>query len=88
MKSTDYNAYKNDVFSLGLCILFACNLNYQILYDIREINDMIKLKEIVFKYLKGKFSLKFINLIIFMINIKEKKRPDFVELDNWSRNNY
>ena len=88
MKSTDYNAYKNDVFSLGLCILFACNLNYQILYDIREINDMIKLKEIVFKYLKGKFSLKFINLIIFMINIKEKKRPDFVELDNWIRNNY
>jgi hypothetical protein len=87
-EGVDYNAYKNDVFSLGFCILFACTLNYQALYDIRELNDMIKLKEIVFKYLDGKYSIKFINLVIFMINIKEKKRPDFVELDNWIKNNY
>ena len=76
-----YNAYKSDVFSLGMCFLLASCLNYQSLYDIREVYDMDVLKEIVAKYLKN-YSNNYINLIINMLQINEKLRPDFIELNS------
>ena len=76
-----YNAYKSDVFSLGMCFLLASCLNYQSLYDIREVYDMEVLKEIVEKYLKN-YSNNYINLILNMLQINEKLRPDFIELNS------
>ena len=76
-----YNAYKSDVFSLGMCFLLASCLNYQSLYEIREIYDMDALKEIVKRYLKN-YSENYINLIINMLQINEKLRPDFIELNS------
>ena len=76
-----YNAYKSDVFSLGMCFLLASCLNYQSLYDIREVYDMEILKEIVEKYLKN-YSNNYINLIINMLQINERLRPDFIELNS------
>ena len=84
MNSADgaqYNAYKSDVFSLGMCFLLASSLNYQALYEIREIYDMDVLKDIVKKYLKN-YSENYINLIINMLQINEKLRPDFIELNS------
>ena len=76
-----YNAYKSDVFSLGMCFLFASCLNYQSLYEIREIYDMEVIKEIVKKYLKN-YSDNYINLILNMLQVNEKLRPDFIELNS------
>ena len=76
-----YNAYKSDVFSLGMCFLLASCLNYQSLYDIREVYDMEVLKDIVEKYLKN-YSNNYINLILNMLQINEKLRPDFIELNS------
>ena len=80
-EKVQYNAYKSDVFSLGMCLLLASSLNYQSLYEIREVYDMDILKEIVQKYLKD-YSNNYINLIINMLQINEKMRPDFIELNS------
>ena len=86
--NVQYNAFKNDVFSLGLTFLFASTLTFQSLYEIREVYDMEKIKNNVKKYLNGKYSKKFIECILFMIEIDEKKRPDFIEMDSWIKKNY
>ena len=63
-----HNTYKSDVFSLGMCILFAANLNDDCLYDIRELKDMDKIKNIVMSYLSRRYSLKFIHCLLFLFN--------------------
>ena len=84
----NYNAYKNDVFSLGLCIYYAANLSYQPLYDIREIYDNQEIRRIVESYMYRRYSREFINLIILMLQVKEKKRPDFIELEYYIKSNF
>ena len=81
-QDVQYNAFKSDVFSLGMCFLLASSLNYQILFDIREIYDMNIIKNIVDSYLGNIYSQNYINLIINMINVEEKLRPDFIELNS------
>ena len=77
-----HNAYKSDVFSLGLCILLAGTLNYDSLVEIREITDMNKIKEIVMYYLSVRYSPLFISFIFKMLEINEENRPDFLQLRN------
>jgi hypothetical protein len=84
----NYNAYKNDVFSLGLCIYYAANLSYQPLYDIREIYDNLEIRRIVESYMYRRYSRDFINLLILMLQVKEKKRPDFIELEYYIKSNF
>ena len=84
----NYNAYKNDVFSLGLCIYYAANLSYQPLYDIREIYDNQEIRRIVESYMYRRYSREFINLLILMLQVKEKKRPDFIELEYYIKSNF
>ncbi len=76
-----HNLFKSDVYSLGLCILFAAVRNNKPLYEIRKFIDMKGVKKYLEKILKGKYSSKFINLIGSMLEIHEKNRPDFIELD-------
>ena len=78
----EYNAYKSDVFSLGLCMLLSSTLGFQALYDIRELYDGNKIKKIVEKYLSVRYSKNYVKLIVSMLQIKEKNRPDFIELEN------
>ena len=35
-----HNTYKSDVFSLGMCLFYACSLSYGGVDSIRELNDM------------------------------------------------
>ena len=84
----EYNAYKSDVFSLGLCMLLSSTLGFQALYDIRELYDNNKIKKIVEKYLSMRYSKDYIKLIVSMLQIKEKNRPDFIELQNNIQQNY
>ena len=76
-----HNSYKSDVFSLGFCILLAATLTVDSLYVIREIKDMYVLSEQVHKFLKKRYSENLINVIISMLEIEEKNRFDFIELE-------
>ena len=77
-----YNPYKSDVFSLGMCFFLASSLSYEGLYEIREIfKNGSKTKLVANRYLSLKYSQKYINLLISMLQINEKDRPDFIELE-------
>ena len=75
-----HNPYKSDVFSLGLCLLFAATLCFESLYDVRELKSNVSIKIIIEKYLKNRYSYKIINIISDMLDINETTRDDFIEL--------
>ena len=77
-----HNTYKSDVFSLGMCILYAATLSDDCLYDIRELTDMNMIKNILESYLYKRYSIGFIRLLLCLLEINEKKRPDFIQLEN------
>ena len=76
-----HNVFKSDVYSLGLCVLFAAVTKNRPLYEIRKYIDMKDTRKYLEKIIKGKYSCKFINLLCNMIEIHEKNRPDFIELE-------
>ena len=82
LKQVQHNTYKSDVFSLGMCILFAATLSDDCLYDIREITDMNIIINILERYLSRRYSKRFIQLLLCFLEIEEKKRPDFIILEN------
>ena len=83
----EYNAAKSDVFSLGLCFLYASSLEYDCLFRVRGIYDMINMNEMVNSYLGKIYSQEYINLIVKMLQLEEKFRPDFIELNSLLINN-
>ena len=50
--------------------------------DIREIKDSKVIKKILEKYLIVKYSYNFVNILVKMLEVDEKLRPDFIELEN------
>ena len=87
-KNIIHNTYKSDVFSLGMCILLAATLTYQSLYDIRELDNMESVKNILVKYLIVKYSYNFVGSLLKMLEVNENLRPDFIQLENSIRNIY
>ena len=76
-----HNTYKSDVFSLGMCILFAASLDYNSLYEIREMSNMNKIRNVLMEYLSNKYSNDFIEILLCLLEVKEKKRPDFIQME-------
>ena len=76
-----HNLIKSDVYSFGLCLLYAATTSNKSLYDIRKFVEMNGLNKYIENTLKNKYTKKFIELIISMLEIHEDKRPDFVELE-------
>ena len=76
-----HNTYKSDVFSLGMCLFYACCLTYTGVDSIREVNDMSKIKEILFECLYSRYSEKLILFILSMLEIDENKRFNFIQLE-------
>ena len=76
-----HNTYKSDVFSLGMCLFYACSLTYSGVDSIRELIDMKKIKEILFQYLNKRYSNRLILLILSMLEIDENKRMNFIQLE-------
>ena len=76
-----YNPFKNDVFSLGFCFLYAMNLKIDILNEIRKIKYSYDIKNKLGKYLEYGYSKRLINIITDMIEYEEDRRCDFIELD-------
>ena len=81
MKYVKHNTYKSDVFSFGLCLIFAGSLCFDILYDIRELKNIEDIKKVFDIYLGKRYSKKFINFIYKMVDVNEDTRYDFIELE-------
>ena len=76
-----HDSFKSDVFSLGYCLILAGTLNFRALYDIRELKDMDSIKNILTRYLIARYSYQFVEILLKMIEIDEKKRMDFIQLE-------
>ena len=76
-----HDIYKSDVFSLGYSMLYAASLNHDIINAIRELEKMDDITKELNKKMKPRYSDKFINIILKMINPEEGKRIDFISLD-------
>ena len=78
-----HNAYKSDVFSLGMCCLLAATLSGYTLYDVRELLDINAITKIVNNKLNGRYSINIINIIIQMLQVDENLRMDFIQLEEF-----
>ena len=76
-----HNTYKSDVFSLGMSFFYASSLTYNGVDSIRELSNMQKIKEILFNHLNQRYSLKYMQFILEMLELNENKRPDFIQLE-------
>ncbi len=76
-----HNIFKSDVYSFGLMSFFAASLSYESLYDIRELNSNFSVRVVLEKYLKRHYSPIFIDLIATMLDVDEKSRIDFLDLE-------
>ncbi len=78
-EGVEHNAIKSDVFSLGLCILYAATLTINPIIEIRNITDPNMLYKFLKKYLI-KYSQGFVNFVYRMLDLNEELRFDFTEL--------
>ena len=60
---------------------------FNIIYEVRDLTDMSKLEKILHKHLKNKYTEKFIQVIAKMLEVDESKRIDFIELDEYIKEN-
>ena len=81
MRNIIHNPYKSDVFSFGLCGLFAATLCIESLYDIRDLQSNVSIFVVIENYLKYRYSCDLINIISKMLDIDESTRIDFVQLE-------
>ena len=83
-----HNPFKSDVFSLGFCFLYASALNFNLLYEVRDILDSRTINVILHKFLNKFYSEKLIQLLASMLEIDESKRFDFATIKTYIDNNY
>ena len=84
----NHNPYKSDVFSLGFCFMYAAALNFNIIYDVRDVDNMEKIEKILIRYLKNKYTYKFIKVLVLMMENDENKRVDFCMLNEYILENF
>ena len=81
-----HNIFKSDVYSLGLCFVFAITRNLYVLQKIKETKEDEKIKKLIVENKvdkRNELSKEFMNLIIKLICWDEKNRMDFIELNNY-----
>ena len=83
-----HDAFKSDVFSLGFCVLFAAGLNFNLLYQVRDITDNNVTEKEINSYLNKAYSAKFIQILCKMLKIDEIQRFGFAEILEYINNNY
>ena len=77
-----HDPFKSDLFSLGFCLVYAATMNFNLLYELRNLNDDEKIKKKIKGQLKDNYSEKFIEIISKMVELDENNRFDFKELSN------
>ena len=83
-----HNPYKSDVYSLGVSMIIAASLNFDIITEIRQLDKEEKIREIIVNNFNGRYSNDFIYCVMKMIAINEIDRPDFVDLSRIVQNYY
>ena len=83
-----HDTFKSDVFSLGFCFLYAAGLNYNLLYQVRDITDNKITENAITNHLKKKYSDNFIQIICKMLKIDEIQRFGFSEILEYIKNIY
>ena len=83
-----HNPFKSDVFSLGFCFLYASALNFNLLYEVRDILDSRTINVILHKFLNKFYSEKLIQLLASMLEIDGAKRYDFANIKSYIEENF
>ena len=84
IRKIKHNVYKSDVYSLGLCFVYAMTKKLDLFDSIRKSNNDEDIRKIVMEnviYKKG-YSKEFYNILLKMITPDEKDRVDFIQLNN------
>ena len=76
-----HDCFKSDVFSLGFCVLLAATLDSKYLLEFRLLRDSNSRMGYLLRLLGNRFSMKFINLLFFMLQEDEMNRPYFEQLE-------
>jgi len=90
IKKVKHNIFKSDVYSLGLCFVFALTKNLFIIQKIKVNKSKDNVKLMILQNLCDKnFEINniFLDIISQMITMDEKYRPDFIELNNLIKDN-
>ena len=79
-----YNTFKSDVYSLGICFIWASTLWFQALWVLRFTKDIEQRRQFVYKCIcgNGRYSERLYNILIDMLQIDENLRPDFIQLES------
>ena len=88
MNDVSHNPFKSDVFSLGFCFLYAAALNFNLLYQVRDIFDNKNINMVLHQFLGKFYSEKFISLVASMLEMDESKRYDFIDINKYIENNF
>ncbi len=88
VEDVKHDAFKSDVFSLGFCFIYASSLNFNIIYDVRDVKDMNKIEKILMKHLKNKYTNNYIKVLCLMLETDENKRFDFIQLYEYIKENF
>ena len=78
----EHDPFKSDLFSLGFCFVYAATMDFNLIYDLRNINNDEEMKKKLNEYLKNRYSEKFIWIVSKMVVLNEKNRFDFKELNS------
>ena len=78
----EHDPFKSDLFSLGFCFIYAATMDFNLLFNLRNIDNDIEIKKFLKTNLKNRYSDRFICLLTKMLELNEKNRLDFKELDN------
>ena len=66
-----HETFKSDVFSLGFCFLFTAELNFNLLYKVRDIKDNNITEKTIGNQLKRMYSNVFIQILCKMLKVDE-----------------
>jgi len=83
-KKVKFNIYKSDVYSLGLCFIYAMTKNLEVLKNIKKCNNDELNKNLILNNIVGdcEYSNHFISIIMKMIAYNEKDRCDCIQLNS------
>ena len=83
-KKAKFNIYKSDVYSLGLCFVYAITKEFDILNKIRKCSNDEMNKNLILNNIAGEeeYSDHFISIIMQMISFNEKDRVDCIQLNS------
>ena len=83
-----HDSFKSDVFSLGFCFLYAAGLNFNLLYQVRDIKENDALENIINTQLIKYYSKNFVLIVSLMLKIDETKRIEFSEILEFINKNW